>query len=446
MVVVGSVVAFSWGHRPSAELKKAVSNEIPDPYCSSPESQTVTPSTAPTEIMQRSRGRVLLLLILLNVSLAAALCWRIVDHGKTRVAHARTWMDVALPRLGQATAVPAKAWPTAIPPAPYSAGLGPQEKRTIGVFHRASPSVVFITTLQVTARGSLFGPRDAMEIPRGTGSGFIWDDQGHVVTNYHVIREGDAARVTLSNQREYAARLVGEAPDQDLAVLKITAKDPLVPLPRGRSSSLQVGQRVLAIGNPFGLDHTLSTGVISGLGREIKSMAGRPIQGVIQTDAAINPGNSGGPLLDSGGRLIGINTAIYSPSGASAGIGFAVPVDMVLRIVPQLIEHGRVIRPQIGIQIAESHIARRIGVKGVLILGVISGTPAAKAGLQGPRRDGLSGDLIVGDVIVRLDGKPIAEPNDLFRILDRHAVGDTVKLGLLRDGKIREVALVLAAD
>lgn len=398
------------------------------------------------ETPQRTRGRVLLLLVLLNVFLAGALSWRIVDHGTTGVALARSWMDLALPRLAQSTAVPLKTSPTATPPVPYAAGLGPQEKRTIDVFRRASPSVVFITTLQVSARRSLFGPRDAMAIPRGTGSGFVWDEQGHIVTNYHVIREGDAARVRLSNQREYAARLVGEAPEQDLAVLKITSKEPLVPLPRGRSGSLQVGQHVLAIGNPFGLDHTLSTGVISGLGREIKSLAGRPIQGVIQTDAAINPGNSGGPLLDSSGRLIGINTAIYSPSGASAGIGFAVPVDTVLRIVPQLIEHGRVIRPQIGIQIAESHIARQIGVKGVLILGVISGTPAAKAGLQGPRRNGLTGDLIVGDVIVSLNGKPIAEPNDLFRILDRHTVGDTVKLGLSRDGKIREVELALAAD
>jgi S1-C subfamily serine protease len=388
------------------------------------------------------KGRVLLVLIAFNLALAGVLLWRAGELELRTAQH--MWIERVLPAAASATTSSTATTRQTPPPLPTE--LGAAERRNIAVFRRASPSVVFITTLSIQRRHSLFGPRDMTAIPRGTGSGFIWDREGHIVTNYHVIHDGNAARVTLSNQREYRATLVGSAPDKDLAVLKIDAKEKLLPLQRGRSNALNVGQHVLAIGNPFGLDHTLSTGVISGLGREIKSMAGRPIQGAIQTDAAINPGNSGGPLLDSSGRLIGINTAIYSPSGASAGIGFAVPVDTVLRIVPQLIKHGRVIRPRMGIQIAEAHIARSVGVEGVLILGVLEGSPAERAGIKAPKRDVLSGDLVIGDVIVEFDGKPIAEPDDLFRMLDECAVGDTVKLGLQRDGKRRQVELKLASD
>ena len=318
----------------------------------------------------------------------------------------------------------------------------PEETRTIETFRRASPAVVYITKLAV--RTDRFR-RDVFAIPQGSGSGFVWDDRGHVVTNYHVIAGGQAARVTLADRSVYAATLVGEAPDKDLAVLRIEApKEKLTPLPVGTSHDLAVGQYALAIGNPFGLDHTLSTGVISGLGREIKSLSDRPIQGVIQTDAAINPGNSGGPLLDSSGRLIGINTAIYSPSGASAGIGFAVPVDTVNRIVTQLIEFGRVVRPGFGIQIAEESLARRVGVDGVLVLAVLQGSPAEQAKLRPTRRDRRTGDIVLGDIIVGIDGKAVHNPDDLYRALDAKRVGQTVTVTILRGKARAEVEISLA--
>ena len=208
---------------------------------------------------------------------------------------------------------------------------------------------------------------DVTEIPQGTGSGFVWDQDGHIVTNFHVVQEGDRANVTLNDGSTYPATIVGTTPDKDIAVLKIDAPpQKLLPLPIGQSSNLKVGQKVLAIGNPFGLDQTLTTGVISGLGREIKSVSGRPIHDVIQTDASINPGNSGGPLLDSSGRLIGINTAIYSPSGANAGIGFAVPVDTVNQIVPQLMKFGKITRPGLGISILADQIAQQNRIDGVV--------------------------------------------------------------------------------
>ena len=315
------------------------------------------------------------------------------------------------------------------------------EQHTIGLFRAAAPSVVFITRISLQATPFHL---NAMEVPSGTGSGFVWDDQGHVVTNFHVIRGASSARVTLSDQTSFDAELVGTAPDKDIAVLKIAAPAAKIKaLPVGASSNLLVGQHVLAIGNPFGLDHTLSTGVISGLGREIESLAGTPITGMIQTDAAINPGNSGGPLLDSKGRLIGINTAIFSPSGASAGIGFAVPVDTVKRIVPQLIEHGRVERPGLGIQIAEESVAARAGIKGVLVLGIVPRSGAEKAGLRATTRDPNTGDIVLGDVVVGLDGKAIERPTDLFRELDAHRVGDVVKLTVKRGADERTVEVTL---
>jgi S1-C subfamily serine protease len=320
--------------------------------------------------------------------------------------------------------------------------LWSDEKSTITLFRQASPSVVNITAIGV--QRDLF-TLNLYQIPQGTGSGFIWDKSGNVITNFHVIQEADAAQVTLGDQSTWKARVVGMAPDKDLAVLRIDAPaDRLRPIPVGTSKDLQVGQYVFAIGNPFGLDQTLTTGVISALGREIESVTRRPIQGVIQTDAAINPGNSGGPLLDSAGRLIGVNAAIYSPSGTSAGIGFAIPVDTVNRIVPELIRYGKVTRPGIGVQIAEEQLAERLGVTGVLVVDVAPGSAAAKAGIRPTRRES-SGRVRLGDVIVAIDGIKVESPNDLFLLLERYKVGDVVNVSLLRDGKVVQTKVALTA-
>jgi S1-C subfamily serine protease len=282
-------------------------------------------------------------------------------------------------------------------------------------------------------------------IPEGTGSGFVWDASGNIITNFHVIQNADAAQVTLADRSDWKARTVGVAPDKDLAVLRIDAPaNRLRPIPLGSSKELQVGQSVFAIGNPFGLDQSLTTGVISALGREIESVTRRPIQGVIQTDAAINPGNSGGPLLDSAGRLIGVNTAIYSPSGASAGIGFAIPVDTVNSIVPELIRSGKITRPGLGIQIAEEQIAERLGVNGVLVVDVDPGSAAAKAGIRPTRREA-SGRLRLGDIITAVDGKKTESPNELFLTLEKYRVGDSVNVTLLRDGKSLQTKITLEA-
>jgi S1-C subfamily serine protease len=321
--------------------------------------------------------------------------------------------------------------------------LGADEQATIAVFENASRSVVHITSIQ--SRTNRFS-MDVMDIPQGTGTGFVWDEAGHVVTNFHVIQQGNVARVTLSDGTDYDAEIVGAAPDKDLAVLRITdaaAAARLRVLSVGTSSNLRVGQKVMAIGNPFGFDQTLTTGVISGLGREIKSVTGRPIYDVIQTDAAINPGNSGGPLLDSHGNLVGVNTAIYSPSGAYAGIGFAVPVDTVNAIVPQIIKtNGKLQRPGLGIAITSDQFARRMGVAGVIIQQVQPGSAADRAGIAGMQRDA-AGRVAIGDVIVGIDGAPIAGQNDLFKALDRRQVGDTVKVQVKRGSVTREVDVTL---
>jgi S1-C subfamily serine protease len=338
---------------------------------------------------------------------------------------------------GEATSVPAAA--RQLPAAPQP-DLAEEERATISLFERASPSAVFITSL---ATRQDFFSLNTMEIPRGTGSGFIWDRQGHVVTNYHVIAGADAAKVTLADQSSWDAKLVGVAPEKDLAVLKIDAPGArLTPLPVGRSGSLRVGQSVFAIGNPFGLDQTLTTGVVSALGREIQSLAGNPIRDVIQTDAAINPGNSGGPLLDSAGRLVGVNTAIYSPSGAYAGIGFAIPADAVSAVVRDLIAFGRVRRPTLGIQLAPESIAQRLGLEGVVIFEVEEGTGAARAGLRGLRRDAF-GRWELGDVILSVDGEPVASGGDLLVALEDKRAGQTVRVGLLRGNRRVEVPVRL---
>jgi S1-C subfamily serine protease len=332
-----------------------------------------------------------------------------------------------------------RAVPRAVTPRnDFSAG----EKSTIALFRQASPGVVNITAIGV--QRDLF-TLNLYQIPQGTGSGFVWDTSGNIITNFHVIQNADAAQLTLADQSNWKARVVGVAPDKDLAVLRIDAPaNRLHAIPIGSSKDLQVGQSVFAIGNPFGLDQTLTTGVISALNREIESVTRRPIQGVIQSDAAINPGNSGGPLLDSAGRLIGVNTAIYSPSGASAGIGFAIPVDTVNRIVPELIRSGKIIRPGLGIQTADEQIAQRLGVDGVLVVDVARGSAASKAGIQPTRRDA-EGRLRLGDIITAVDGKKVVTPNDLFLLLEKYKIGEVVTITALRDGKTVQAKVALEA-
>jgi S1-C subfamily serine protease len=316
------------------------------------------------------------------------------------------------------------------------------ELSTVALFQAASPSVVFITTKEIRRD---FFRMNAFEIPQGTGSGFLWDQQGHVVTNFHVIQGADKIEVTLANHRTYAAILAGAAPDKDLALLKIQADAAdLKPIPLGSSADLQVGMSVFAIGNPFGLDQTLTTGVVSALGRTIQSVTQQDIEGVIQTDAAINPGNSGGPLLDSAGRLIGVNTAIYSPSGSSAGIGFAVPADTVSEVIPVLIRHGKVLRPGLGIETHENNdlIMRRLGMQGVLVYRVAPDSPAQRAGLRGVSRS-RRGDYELGDVITAIDSHAITLHADLRRILGRYKVGDRVVVSLLREERPLQVEVTL---
>ncbi|MBM9512095.1 S1C family serine protease [Desulfogranum marinum] len=332
--------------------------------------------------------------------------------------------------------------PKAVPRAVEARGdLAMDEKNTIEIFRSAAPSVVYITSIAV--RRNLFS-LNVYEIPQGTGSGFVWDKQGRIVTNYHVISDAGRIEVTLADHTSWKAVLVGAAPDRDLAVLQISAPaSKLHPLSIGDSSDLQVGQKVFAIGNPFGLDQTLTTGVVSALGREIKAVTGRTIHDVIQTDAAINPGNSGGPLLDSAGRLIGVNTAIYSPSGASSGIGFAVPVGEVNRVVPQVIRHGKVIKPGLGVTLANKRLTSELGLEGVLVLRVMPGSNAEKAGLQGTKQ--VRGGLILGDVIQAVNGRSVADYDSLRDELERYKVGDSVALSLLRDEGRIEVAVTLEA-
>jgi S1-C subfamily serine protease len=320
--------------------------------------------------------------------------------------------------------------------------LAADEKATIALFEQARDSVVFISTKALVRD---FWTRNVFAVPRGTGSGFIWDDAGHVITNFHVIEEASEAVVKLSDGRDYRAALVGASPSHDIAVLRIGVgfqRPPPVPL--GTSRDLKVGQKVFAIGNPFGLDWTLTTGIVSALDRSLGGENGT-IEHLIQTDAAINPGNSGGPLLDSAGRLIGINTAIYSPSGASAGIGFAVPVDTVNRVVPQLIRRGKYIRPGLGIEMDEElneRLKAALGVQGVVVLRVPPGSAAARAGLKGAAlsRDGR---MTPGDIITAVDGKPVDTVGRLLARLDDREVGDTVKVTVLREGRNVEIAVAL---
>ena len=320
--------------------------------------------------------------------------------------------------------------------------LSSDEQSTIAVFERATRSVVFIANTAMQRDPWSF---NLFEVPQGSGTGFVWSRQGHIVTNFHVIYGADAITVTLADQVEYKAKVVGVDPDHDIAVLQIQAPESaLQPVTIGNSQSLRVGQKVLAIGNPFGLDHTLTTGVVSALGRTIKSMSNRTIEGVIQTDAAINPGNSGGPLLDSAGRLIGMNTQIVSPSGAFAGIGFAVPADTVSRTVPELIKHGKLIRPGLGISLVPDAMARRWGVHGVIIGKVGRGSSAERAGLRGSRETS-GGRVELGDILVAVDGKPVETIDDLMALMEQHKVGDQVIMEYMRGNRKLQVTVALQA-
>ena len=334
--------------------------------------------------------------------------------------------------------------PAAEPRAVVARGnLTEDEKANIEVFKEASPSVVFITTIDVTRDFFSLNP---VEIQRGSGSGFIYDRDGHIVTNMHVLFDSRKWMVTLADRSPWEARLVGVAEEKDLAVLKIDAPaDRLKPITIGTSTDLQVGQKVFAIGNPFGFDQTLTTGIVSALGREIQSWTGRPIRDVIQTDAAINPGNSGGPLLDSAGRLIGVNTQIASTSGASAGIGFAIPVDIVNRVVPEIIRHGRVTRPILGVDVVADHLTRRLGLHGVLLREAPATGAAGKAGLRGTivTRDGRIRQL--GDLILKIDDHPIPDQNALLDVLENYKVGDEVRVTYVRDEQIQETTVRLQA-
>ena len=323
--------------------------------------------------------------------------------------------------------------------------LASDEKATIELFREISPSVVHVATNEV--RSGRF-TMNALEIEQGTGSGFLWNEDGYVVTNFHVVAGGNRWVVSLADRSSHTARLVGADPELDLAVLKIDAPlRTLRPIPIGTSYDLQVGQKVFAIGNPFGLDQTLTTGVISGLGRRIRSITGHAIRDVIQTDAAINPGNSGGPLLDSAGRLVGVNTSILSPSGVSAGVGFAVPVDVVNRVVPKLISNGSedgeslVVRAGFGITIASESFARLQGVEGVIVSDVLEGSAGERAGLRpiAQREDG----SYLMDVIVEVAGRSVRYNHDLFAILRDKAVGEAVEVKFLRGERVRTTEVVL---
>lgn len=316
------------------------------------------------------------------------------------------------------------------------------ERNSMQVFESARPSVVFVTNEQLAR-----DPRswDIMSVLAGSGTGFVWNAEGYIVTNYHVVQGANKVMITLQDQSAWPAKVVGLAPERDLAVLKITApNEKLRALNLGDSSQLTVGRKVLAIGNPFGLDATLTTGVVSALGREIESPNQRKIGNVIQTDAAINPGNSGGPLLNSQGQLIGVNTMIYSPSGASAGIGFAIPVNTVKDVVPQLIKNGRIIRPVMGFEAAPEQWALQSGIEGLPILRVFNNSPAQAAGLRGVSRNNF-GQLVLGDVVVAINGQ-LTPTNDAYMsLLENHKPGDTVEVQLVRDGKVLKRSLTLAA-
>lgn len=317
------------------------------------------------------------------------------------------------------------------------------EQRVINVYHSVVGSVVNVSNIRVS--DSFFYGK--VEVPQGSGSGFVWDKEGHIVTNYHVVQGGDNFVVTFhDDKKQYKAEVAGIAPKKDIAVLKLKEMpDQVKPVSVGSSKNLLVGQMALALGNPFGLDHSISSGIISALGRKIQGIGGVKIHDMIQTDAAINQGNSGGPLLNSKGQLIGMNTMIFSTSGSSAGLGFAVPVDTVKRYVPQLIKHGKIIRPGLGIGVLEQAVADRyVGEEGAAISFVDPEGAAAKAGLRGMSRDKY-GRIYIGDVITKIGGQKVSNLDDIYHALDNYKIGDTVEVEYIRKGKKREADVTLQA-
>jgi S1-C subfamily serine protease len=327
----------------------------------------------------------------------------------------------------------------ALAAAPLRAQLLEDERNTIEIVKRSKNSVVFITNIQLVRDWNF----NEEKVAKGSGSGYIWDDQGHIVTNFHVIEDGTEFSVTLPNGEQRTAKLIGKDEANDVAVLQIqgSLKD-LVPVRVGISKDLQVGQKVIAIGNPFGFDHTVTTGIVSALGRKMLGAGDVTIRDMIQTDAYINPGNSGGPLLNSSGEIVAMNTMIISPSGASSGVGFAIPVDTIKKVVPELIKFGKVIRPDIGVSILPDQYNQRFGIKGAAIWEVARGSAAEGAGLTGLSRDRY-GRLLLGDVVTGLDEAKIGSYDDLYAALESRKIGDVVTLTVERSGKARKVRITL---
>ncbi len=360
---------------------------------------------------------------------------------ETRPEIARATPSSGVPVAAAAVAVAPVSTPMSAPTttptvrAPTPGARLEAEQNVIDVFRAAAPATVFVTKKQVVRDLSM----RALEVPAGTGTGFLWDALGHVVTNYHVVDSGRGAgrySVTLHSQKTYDAELLGGDPNKDVAVLKLIGCDePLTPLPLlPPDVKLEVGQTAVAIGNPFGLDHTLTTGVISALGREVQGYGGVTIRDMIQTDASINPGNSGGPLIDSGGYLIGMNTMIFSKTGSSAGIGFAVPLSAVRRVVPQVIQTGRVQHPGIGIEPLPDQYATRAGISGVVVTRVFPGSPAQQGGVRGLQQD-RRGEIVLGDIIVGIENFAVKDYDDLYNAFDNFKVGDEVTVKLIREGQ-----------
>jgi S1-C subfamily serine protease len=358
-----------------------------------------------------------------------------------RTAFFAFWSAVFLLCIAPNSAVQARS-PNASSddPAALEDELTPDERNNIDIFRRTNQSVVYVTNTQIQRD---FFTLNIYEMPAGTGTGFVWDKSGLIVTNYHVIQNANRIQIALWDQSSWSAEVVGVAPHKDLAVLRIEAPtDLLFPITIGDSNQLDVGRKVLAIGNPFGLDTTLTVGVVSALGREIQT-GGRRIKDLIQTDAAINPGNSGGPLLNSKGELVGVNTLIYSTSGTSAGVGFAIPVNEVKKIIPQLIRYGKIMRPRLGIFTVPDAIAQRYRIEGIVIHEVQPGSPADKAGMIGLRKDA-RGNIVWGDIIVKIADQSILNQDDLFDILERFQPGDTVEVETIRGRSRRQFDITLA--
>ena len=318
------------------------------------------------------------------------------------------------------------------------------EKNTISLFQENVKSVVNVSNMRIARSGWWFH-QEEMEVPAGAGSGFVWDKKGHIVTNYHVIANGDSFVVSFhKDKKTYDAEVVGVYPQKDIAVLKLKKRPKkLFPIRAGSSKDLLVGQKAVAIGNPFGLDHTVTSGIISATGRKIRGVANVTINGMIQTDCSINPGNSGGPLYDSMGQVIGMNTMIYSPSGSSSGVGFSVPVDTISTIVPQLIKNGKVKRPGLGIGLLEENLKYHFGIeKGIVVKHVDPKSPAGKAGLEGMSR-GTRGRYMLGDIILKIDGKEVNNYDEIFNVLEKYNIGDEVEVTYLRGNKRRKTKLSL---